>query len=413
MRRLLLLLAALLVLPGMEQASAPASASDSAALAREPLLATRDSGSSSRLFYVDPVSLRPVGRKSLGLDFHWGDFARSPDGSLLALSRNDAPELRFVRLGGLRRAGAMRFPNGSFVRPVAWPSPHLLLALLDPAPQRILAIDPSARKVLWERSMDGSVLDIGRSADGLVVLAAPAKGIGPATIATIGLDGSLKSVVLDRIVAGSQRDERPADFVGEVRWPGLAVDPDGNRAYVVGASEPVARVDLASMSVTYHGGSRTLAKAVSGPWRQAIWLGNGMLAVAGSDSSVRTDAQGNVQQTVTPTGLLLVDTRTWSVRMLQADAAAAIASGGSLLAYGASYDSATDTKGSGLTVYGLNGTRRGNLFGRTPISSVEAQGGLAYVWLPDRHGHVVVVGPKSVRVLANVTRPSLVLLVRG
>lgn len=115
----LLILTTLLVLPGMEQASAPASASAPAAGGREPLLATRDSGSSSRLFYVDPVSLRPLGTRSLRLDFHWGDFARSPDGSLLALSRNDAPELRFVRLGELRLAGAMRFPNGTFVRLLA------------------------------------------------------------------------------------------------------------------------------------------------------------------------------------------------------------------------------------------------------------------------------------------------------
>jgi hypothetical protein len=412
MRRLLLLLTALLLLPGLEQASARASASVDGA-ARKPLLATRDIGPAAQLYFADPISLRPLGARSLRLGFHWGDFARSPDGSMLALSRNDAAELRFVHLRGrLRFAGSMTF-QGSFVRLLAWPSAHRLLVLRDPAPQRVLAIDPIAQKVLWQRSIGGSVLNVERSRDLSVALIAPSERIGPATLITIGLDGSLRSVELDRIFAGFQRDASSSDPVAETRLPGFAVDPDGNRAFVNGDGNPVAQVDLAAMSVTYHGPTRTLAKAVSGPQRQAIWLSNGMLAVVGSDSSVRRDPQGNVSQAVTASGLLLIDTRTWAARMLQEDAAGAMAIGGSLLAYGSSYDSASRTRtGFGLTIYGLDGTRRVHLFGRTPIDSVEAQGGFGYVWLPDRAGHVVVIDPKSGRVLANVTRPSIALLIR-
>ena len=414
MRRLLFLVAVLLVLPTAAGAGEPARTSVPAAAAREPLLATRDSASSSRLFYVDPVSLRPLAGRSLRLGFHWGDFVRSPDRSLLSLSRNDRPELRFVRLDGLRFAGAMTFAGGQFVQLVAWPSPHLLLALLDSSPGRVLAIDPSARKVLWRRSIGGSVLDVERSPAGVVVLAAPAGRIGPARIAAICADGSVRSVVLDRVLAGFHRKQGSQDFIGKVRTPGLAVDPAGKRAYVVGAGEPVAQVDLASMRVSYHGGSRTAAKAVSGPRRQATWLGNGMLAVAGTDSSVRSDSQGNVQQTVTPSGLVLIDTRTWTSRMLQPDADTTITAGGSLLAYDSSYISATNTRtGSGLTVYSLDGTPRRHLLGRTPISGVQAQGGLAYVWLPGQDGRVDVVDPASGRVLATATMARTELLARS
>lgn len=411
MRRLLLL-TALLLLPGLEQANAPASASVHVAAGRKPLLAT-SGGPTSRLFLADPVSLRPVGAQSLRLGFNWGDFALSPNGSLLALSRNDAAELRFVHLAGrLRFAGSMRFPRG-FVRLLAWPSADMLLALLDTAPRRVLAIDPGARKVLWQRSIGGSVLEVERSRDVLVMLVAPAERIGPATIVTIGVDGSLRSVVLDRVLAGFERSAGSPDSVGETRLPGLAVDPDGKRAYVVGEGHPVARVDLAAMSVTYHGGSRWLAKAVRGPQRQVIWLGNGRLAVVGTEWRVRTDPQGNVRQTVTPSGLFLIDAHTWATRLLQRDATTAIAVGGSLLAYDASSTSAPNAgTGSGLTVYGLDGRRRAHLFGRTPISSVEAQAGLAYVWLPDRAGRVAVVDPKSGRILADVTRPPIALLIR-
>lgn len=413
MRRLSLLLAALLLLVGVAQASRSAGTSVSAVAGREPLLATRDFAVTSRLFFADPVSLRPIDRRSLPLSFHWGDFARSPDGRLLALSRNDRPELEFVRLPGLRFAGAMSFPDGEFVRFAAWPSRHVLLALLDPLPQRVVAIDPVSRTLLWQRSVGGSVLDVARFGDGLVVLAAPADGIGSARIVTIGVDGSVRSVVLERVFAGFRRDDDAGDFVGETRVPGLAVDLTSSRAYVVGAGEPIAQVELASMSVTSHGGSRTLAKAVSGPMRLATWLGNGLLAVTGTDSSIGTDAQGHVQQTMTPSGLFLVDTHTWEARMLQPDASTATTVGGSLLAYGASYESASDTRtGSGLTIYGLDGARRIHLFGETPIYGVQGQGGIAYVWLPDRNGHVVVVDSGSGRILANVTRPDLALLVR-
>jgi hypothetical protein len=179
---------------------------------------------------------------------------------------------------------------------------------------------------------------------------------------------------------------------------------------VVGADEPIAEIDLAAMSVTYHGGSRTLAKAVSGPERAAMWLGNGMVAVAGVDSSVTTDAQGRLRQARTPSGLALIDTRAWTARLLQPDAAAATVVGRSLLAYGTGYDSAGGITGSGLTIYGLDGTPRLHLFGRTPIWDVRARGGLAYAFVADRDGRVLVVDPVAGRTLASVKKPDIALL---
>jgi hypothetical protein len=410
MRRLLPCVAVLLALSGVAQASAPTSTGLSAAARRPPVLATTSSGlGSSRLFLVDPVSLRPLAGKSLRLNFNWGDFARSPDGSLLALSRNDRAELRFVRLGNLRFAGAMKF-LGQFVRPVAWFSPRLLLTVLDaPSPQAI-AVDPTSRKVLWRRSIDGTLQTIERSTQGLVMLVAPGERIGPATLVTIGAGGEVRSVVLTHIFAGFERDQNSEDFVGRTRSPGLAVDLAGNQAYVVGAGEPIAQVDLAAMSVAYHGGSRTLAKAISGPERLATWLGNGMLAVAGIDSSVTTDAQGRLRQARTPSGLILIDTRTWAARLLQADAAAATVIGRSLLAYGTGYDSAGEITGSGLTIYTLDGTPRLHLLGQTPIWDVRAQGGLAYAFSAARDGRVLVVDAGAGRMLASVKKPDVALL---
>jgi hypothetical protein len=66
-------------------------------------------------------------------------------------------QLRFVRLRGLRFVGAMTLQGGQFVQLVAWPSPHLLSALLG---SQVLGIDPAARRVLWRRSINGSVVDV-------------------------------------------------------------------------------------------------------------------------------------------------------------------------------------------------------------------------------------------------------------
>ena len=299
------------------------------------------------------------------------------------------------------------------LRVVSWPSAGLLLALVTSTPQRVVAIDPSSRTLVWQRTIDGAVRDVVPSRDGVVVLASPAKGIGPVTITTVGLDGSLRSVVLDRTLGGFQPD-RGSDPGGESRGPGMAVDPIGGRAYVVGADEPVAEVDLASLGVRYHGGSRMLAKGgIRGSWRSAVWLGNGLLAVTGAESKVRRDADGNTEQTTTPSGLLLTDTRSWTTRLLQRDATTVTLAGGSLLAYGGGYDSAADTSpGAGLTIYGLDGTRRAHLFSRTPLYRMDAEGRFAYVWFPDGGGHVVVVRTASGRVVANLTRPGLALLTR-
>ena len=382
-----------------------------ATAAGEPLLATRDTGSSSVLFFADPISLQPLGLAPLPLDFHWGSYARSPAGSLLALSLNDRAELRFVRLDTLQPAGAMPLSGTGYVQLVAWPSEHMLIALLD---SQVLAIDPSTRTVLWRRTIAGSVPQVARSPGGVVLLVTPLDKIGPAKIAAIGTDGSMRTVVLNRVLGGSHRAPSSSDYRANVRTPALTIDPAGNRAFVVGAGEPVAEVDLGSMQVRYHGGSQSVrapAKAISGPWRTGTWLGNGTLAVSGTNSSVRTDSLGRVQQTVTPSGLILIDTRTWETRVLQQDATATRLVGDALLAYGRSYDSAANSPaGAGLTVYNLDGTARLHLFGQTPISWIQTQSGLAYVWLSDSNGHVAVIDPASGRTLADVTTPEWTVL---
>jgi hypothetical protein len=176
--------------------------------------------------------------------------------------------------------------------------------------------------------------------------------------------------VLDSISAGRRHPSEADEPPGEHRYPGLAVDAAGGRAYVVGGGEPVAEVDLRSLAVTYHQPARPIsllgrlrawlqpaahAKGpVLGSTRRVIWLGNGRLAVTGEDG--RPGRDGVV---VHPAGLTLVDTRTWSLETLHRDATTATVAAGSLLA---SSDGFPDLPGIGLRGYDLDGDRRFHLF---------------------------------------------------
>jgi hypothetical protein len=107
----------------------------------------------------------------------------------------------------------------------------------------------------------------------------------------------------------------------------------------VGGDYTVAEVDLRTLAVTYHGGSsRWLAKQLPGPVRNARWLGNGLLAVAGSNGTALD-------------GLRIVDTRDWSMRIVDNDSFY-LALGTDVL-IGSSYWIPPE-----LSVYGLDGSLR-------------------------------------------------------
>jgi hypothetical protein len=113
--------------------------------------------------------------------------------------------------------------------------------------------------------------------------------------------------------------------------------------YVIPGGGPVAEVDLASLQVTYHRLGRSVslfqrlarwwappaeAKIISVPFRNAPWLGAGQLAVTGYDGS----AKG--QHREIPSGLRLIDARTWTVRQVDRHSSSAVLAAGRLLAFG-------------------------------------------------------------------------------
>jgi hypothetical protein len=304
----------------------------------------------------------------------------------------------------MRSAGSVDLGLVGLVQPVGWLSNRLLVGTTRYGGS-VIGVDVVARRSVWQRTLDGMVVAEAHISGCVVLVVRPNLVSGPARVFVIRATGPDHSIALDRLLVAA-----PVPAAEETRAPGLAVDAATNRAYVVGADGLIAEIDLEALTVAYHGGERTLAKVGADRYRQAVSLGNGMLAVTGTDWST-VEVNGGLQGTTTPAGLYLVKAETGAARLLQHDAAAAKVVGRSLLAYGAGYGTVAPKKtGSGLTVYELDGTLRAHLFGAAPVSEVKAYNGLAYVSLPDRSGHIAVVDPAAGRVLRTISRPSLQVL---
>jgi hypothetical protein len=394
MKRLLVLAALLVAAAVSATGAAPKTP------VRKPVVASTSIGLTAGLFLADPVTLKPLGGQRLSIPFDWSAYSRSPDGLRLALARPFGG-VAFVRLDTVQRAGQVELGRVD-VQLLCWLTSRTLLVR---AGGSLVAIDARTPRITWRRALGGQLIDWARAGSRTVFLVGPQDGrAAPAQVSVLGARGTLRTTVVERIYAGS---ESSGGALSIARVPGIAVDASGDRAWVVGAGEPVAEVDLSALTVAY-ADTRTLAKVLPGPTRHAVALGGGMLAVAGTDATVTMDSAGMLHETVTPSGLTIVDTRSGAARAIQPDASSVLRAGSSLLASGVAWDTAAPApKGSGLTVYALDGTLRARLFGAAPISDVHVQAGLAYVSLPDRNGHVAVVDTATGRVLKQLYRPTL------
>jgi hypothetical protein len=305
--------------------------------------------------------------------------------------------LRFVNPQTLRLVGKVDLPG--FIDPeVAWVAPRTVLVLDTVS---VAAVDPVSLRVRWRKALPRALLPLffereARTPSGLAFLLPPIDGsVGETTLVSVDLLGHVRSVVLTRIQSGAEQDPSGASlFSGSA--PGFAVDPQAQTAYVIGGDGTVAAVDLATLTVSYHDQSRRLAhadKVLSGPTRAAVWLGNGLIAVTGENDRAWLDANHAYQETVTPVGLTILDTRTWTTRLVDAGTSAVTLASGLLFASGESWDttagtSGTTPKGTGLSAYSVAGAPVFHLLGSAAVDQVKAANGLAYAWQYSR-------GPKA------------------
>ena len=345
---------------------------------------------------VDPLTLKAIGRSAV-IPFYWGSAAVSPDGAQLAVGSNNSGRLRLFDLRRMTTLGDVElatWPDG-----LTWLTPHLLVAKLSLATgARFVAVDTVKRRIRWQVwiARDAYVVQAWRAH--LVVLTAPTDHVGTAGLVEIDSYGRLQSTALDSVRAGFDAPADSTAAAAEGLMPGLAVDPVGGQAYVVGAGQPVVQVDLTTLAVTLHGGTRTLAKVENGWSRNVTWLGNGMLAVTGTNAHGAVVADGTEIGDFEPSGLILVDTRSWTTRVVDPSASWVVAAGQRLLTTGWAWSSSGGSTGNGLSLYGLDGRAIGHLFGSAPVS-VTTAGGLAYVWFGVPSENLSVVDPATGAVL--------------
>jgi hypothetical protein len=425
-------LAAVVVAGPLGSAPSEASSAPAAVAAQAPQLSQLLGVVDGTLVRVDSETLRALSGKGIAVGSGgcaprqggtacWSvpPWTVSPDATQLAIARNDASSLRLVDARRMRVTADMRLDGGA-VGALAWLTGRRVLALQEVASerQRLIAVDIAKRRIVARRALGGSVLRLARAARELLILLAPAQAIGPARIAVADSQGAVRFVRLERILAGSKLLGTGSDHRVDSRLPGLAVDPQGRRAFVVDRSL-TAEIDLRSLTVSYHTLERSAsflgrlrnwlepaaqAKQVSGHVRSARWLGGDLLAVSGTDT----------EQTATqPVGLLVVDTRSWNIRTIERRATSFVVAGDLLLATGSSWDPATSkTTGIGIAAYGFDGQNRFQLFDGESAWVAQVYGGRAHVGISGQEAPLQIVDLAAGRVVGE-RRPPLPWLVQG
>jgi hypothetical protein len=211
------------------------------------------------------------------------------------------------------------------------------------SPLQVVLIEARSRRIIQRTPLEGIWLSAARAGNRLVVLTGPTQDRSERLVVA-DPRGNVRSVAVDA--------PRATDFV---------VDPNRRRAYLVSAGV-VADVDLDTLAVAYHELREPVslfrraltwlvpaaqAKTYHREHHRTLWLGGGLIASYGSEVTY----DGGRPVSGHALGLRLIDTRDWTVRMVDEQVSHALLAGDVLLA-----------AGDGLVAYNLNGTKRFQLF---------------------------------------------------
>lgn len=371
------------------------STSASAGAKGADLYALRYGAAMNLLVPYDPVRLVPSG-PAIRLGQFSQSWSISGDRSRLVvaaggrLSRERGATLRFVDLVARRVLSTVTLPGEARrVAATTWVRGRVLAVAAGADAMTVYAVDPARGAVTARTDVDGALMTGERTRGGLALLLTRPDEIGPATIAVVDGAARVRTVQLDRITAGLVA----ADARTTVRRPGLAVSPAGDRAYVFGAGEPAAVINLRTLAVRYST-QRTTAVARK--------LGRGSVRVAASLPDGRIVVAGYGFGRAGSTFLRVVDPRTWESRALR---------GGPWFRVGGGVVFARGLRGTGLRIIRPDGSVA-ELFAGRSVGDVFVVGPRAFVTFYGKNQRAAVIEFGSLRIVRQ-TVPAHPLVGRG
>ena len=359
-----------------------------------------------RLAEIDARTLEPLPGRTVPLRGHNGSVGLSPDGSRVAVG--GPKSVRIVDLTRFEVVADLPKPHG-YSRLVSWGDPGRIVVVSEVFRKNrvdVLVLGVDSGRLLSRRSYpaEDGWPHVVRAANGSVAfLLHPIGGIGPTRLVQVDRSGRSRLYRLDRIASGNE-------WVGSTSvirdlWPALALDADGAFAYVIGADDVLAEVDLARGRLAYHAltptrsiAARLLdwlepsAEAKASDWTQlgAEWLGDGRLALYGmrTEPILEGDTHHEVGKGL---GFRLVDTDDWSVRTVDEEVVWLDRAGNTLVAWGDVWSSITEEfSGIGLRAWDLNGAERFHILGDRRVRTVSIVGTRALARLEDEPGALAI-----------------------
>jgi hypothetical protein len=335
----------------------------------DELYALRYGAKMNLLIPYDPVRLVPSGSP-----IRMGQFGHawsiSPDRQRLVAAagvrrKGEPTAVRIVDLASQRVEGTVTLPGEfSRVTATAWIRGRVLVVVSGSSATRVYAVDPGRRLTISQIDFPGIVVLGERASSSLVLLLAAPNQIGPATIAVVDQSPRVQTIMLERIAVGTTTTGYGAERRMTIRRPALTLGASGQRAFVIGAGEPPAAIDLRTLSVRYAPQRLTASatKRVEGSMRTAETLPDGRIVVGAS-------VYGAIGADDTA-GLWLIDPKDWSRRVLSTKWTWFRVAGGLIFARGES--------GVGLRIVQPSGTTR-ELFRTGSVARVTVVGPRAFV----------------------------------
>ncbi len=362
-------------------------------------------GTTSSLVQLNAKNLRPVPGRRLDLGLFAGAWAYSPDRANLALGLNGPAaepqaSLRFVEVATLSSQGNLPLGPGYFYG-AAWLASDRLAAITDHADEvELWVVDPSHRRIVSTTALPDAPIQTRQAGDHLLVLS---RGAVPILTIVDGR-GSVRDLKLDRLGGGLQA---------------LAVTPDGRHAYVAAPSGLIADVNTGSLSIAYHGPLGDLTSSRS----SAEVLPTGQLAVAGWRQVHYVDSIQNRTRFV-GTGLILVDTGTWSAQRVDYSSARIAVVGKTMLATGSAWGGGTfyfSTSGTGpprpvgdgLTSYSLSGSPRFHRFNGKDVYVDQTYEKRSFVSVDNAGAQLQVVDVRTGKVVGTRALETLPWILQG